>query len=223
MFLLSSCSDEEYTDTRITYYPVLTITGDEFVQVPIGSEYNDAGCTAKLMGEDYSSHVVVEGLEDIDVNKAGLYYVTYYATNPDGYTRSTTRTVAVCDPNITTDISGTYTVQSGSYRLYNGKQTAYSGYTVTFTYAAPGIFEVSDWMAGWYDQRAGYGSSYAMKGYAQLLEDNTIQILSGDVAGWGDSYESFENGAYDPETNTLTWDVTYTDYGFVFHVIATNE
>lgn len=217
--LFTACNDDddELTDSRLTYYPVLELQGDEFVQVPIGTSYTDAGCTATLKGEDYTSHIVTTGLDEIDVNQAGLYYVTYTATNSDGFSASVTRTVAVCDPTITTDISGTYTVQEGSYRIYGTRQTAFSGYTITITKAAPGIFYVSDFLGGYYDQRAGYGSNYAMTGYVQLLADNTLNILSGDVAGWGDSYDDFSDGSYDPDTGSITYTVIYV--GMEFHVI----
>ncbi len=219
VFGLSSCGDDELTDTRITYYAVMTVNGDEFVQVPIGTSYTDAGCDAVLNGTDYSSNVVAEGVEDVDVNTAGLYTIAYYVTNPDGYTSAAYRTVAVCDPTVTTDISGVYNIAEGSFRDYGGNVTPFSGYTISLKKAAPGIFTISDWMGGYYDQRAGYGSGYAMKGYVQLLSDNTLNILSGDVAGWGDSYDSMENGVYDPATSTLSWDVAYAG-AMTFHIVA---
>jgi len=219
MFGFTSCSDEQHTDTTITYYVVLDMQGEEFVEVPVGTTYTDAGCKAELDGEDYTSNIVTEGLDGIDVNTPGLYTVTYSAVSPDGYSSSVERTVAVCDPSITTDLSGTYTVQSGSYRLYNGSTKAYSGYTVTISKAASGIFYVSDYLGGWYDQRAGYGSNYACWGYMQLLEDNSLVCLSSYVNGWGDSLEDGFEGTYDPEAGTITWDAIYTTYPFVFHVI----
>lgn len=209
----TSCSDdEELTDSRITYYPVLEIQGDDFVQVPIGTSYTEEGCKATLNGEDYTSKVVTSG--SVDTNKAGLYTITYSATNVDGFTVSTERTVAVCDPSITTDISGTYVVQTGSKRDYykdDGTTTtsAFSGFNVTVTQAAPGIFYVSDIMGGYYDQGVGYGSAYAMTGYFQLLADNTIQLLSSSVSGWGDSATGFENGKYDPSTGEISYVVNY--------------
>lgn len=215
---LTACKDDpEMTDSRPTYYPVLTVIGDEFQQVPIGSAFKDNGCSATLNGEDYSSHVVAVGADAVDTNTAGLYSITYYATNPDGYTVSTSRTVAVCDPTITTDISGTYVGIAGTQRITSAAVTPYDGYKVTFTKAAPGIFAVSDWLGGYYDQRAGYGAKYAMKGYAQLLADGTINILSGDVAGWGDSYDDFGNASYDEATGIISWQVVYA--GMLFQVV----
>ena len=220
LFSLTSCNDskDELTDSRLTYYVKLDMQGDAFVQVPIGGSYTDAGCTATMNGEDATSRIVTTGLDAIDTNTAGLYTITYSAVNNDGFPASVSRTVAVCDPTITTDISGTWTVQSGSYRLYNGNKTPYAGYSVKVRKDAPGIFYISDFLAGWYDQRAGYGSSYACKGYVQLLADGTLKCLSSHVPGWDDALEDFE-GNYDAATGTITWDATYTDYPFVFHAI----
>lgn len=210
MVTLTSCNDDNdtYTDSRLTYYPVLEIVGDAFVQVPIGTSYNEQGCKATLNGEDYSSNVKTSG--SVDPQTPGLYTITYSATNADGFTVSTSRTVAVCDPSITLDISGTYTTQEGSFRNYGGSTiTNFSGYTVKISKAAPGIFKVSDFFGGYYDQRAGYGSSYAMGGYFQLLADNSLVQLSSYVPGWGDSTDYCEDAVYDAASGTISFRVGY--------------
>lgn len=75
----TSCSDdEELTDSKITYYPEMEIQGDEFTILPIGTPYVDKGCKGTLQGEDCTSGIVTEGVEDVDYNTAGLYYVTYF-------------------------------------------------------------------------------------------------------------------------------------------------
>jgi len=209
----TSCNDDEdqLTDSRLTYYVNLELQGDAFVQVPIGTSYTDAGCTATMNGQDATSRIVTSGLDAIDVNTAGLYTVTYSAVNDDGFPASITRTVAVCDPTITTDLSGTWTTQTGTQRIYKGTTvTPFAGYSIKITKAAPGIFYVTDFFAGYYDQRAGYGSSYACKGYLQLLADNNLVCLSNGVAGWGDSLdEGTFSGTYDPATETLQWQEDY--------------
>ena len=217
-FGVTSCSNEESEGlSRITYYVDFQIQGGDFVIVPIGTPYTDAGCKATINGQDATSRIIATGIDQIDVNLPGFYTVTYSATNDDGYTTSASRTVAVCDPSITTDISGTWTLQEGSYRFYEGK-SPYSDFIVRIRKDAPGIFYVSDFLAGWYDQGAGYGSDYACTGYIQLLADGTLKCLSSYVVGWGDSLEDFE-GQYDAATNSIVWDATYTDYPFVFHAI----
>ena len=215
----TSCSDdEELTDSKITYYPEMEIQGDEFTILPIGTPYVDKGCKGTLLGEDCTSGIVTEGVEDVDYNTAGLYYVTYFYTNKDGYLTKAKRTVAVCDPSITTNIEGKYKVQSGSYRDNGSAQEEYAKYSVTIKNAAPGLFYISDLLGGYYDQGRGYGSQYAMTGYIQLLSDNTIKLLSSHVDGFGDSLDSMENGMYNPETGEISFDVAYAGQ-MTFHVI----
>lgn len=214
----TSCNDDEdmLTDSVVTSYVNLHMQGDGFVQVPIGTSYTDAGCTADVAGEDVTSTIVTTGLDEVDVNKVGLYYITYSATNKDGFSATVSRTVAVCDPSITTDLSGVWTGMPGTKRVTSSGEVPYPGYSIKITQAAPGIFYVSDYLGGYYDQRAGYGSAYAMKGYVQLLADNSLEILSGDVPGWGDSYDDFE-GSYDPVTGTISYVVVYA--GMDFNVV----
>ena len=211
-FGLTSCSDDyEKTDSRLTYYVNLEMQGDEFVQVPIGTAYTDAGCKATMNGADATSRIVTTGLDAIDVNTACLYTVTYSSINDDGFPASVSRTVAVCDPTITASIAGTWTTQTGTQRIYaTGAITPFPDFSIKITKAAPGIFYVTDIFAGYYDQRAGYGSSYACRGYLQLLADNSLVCLSNGVAGWGDELdEGTFAGSYDPATETLTWQCDY--------------
>lgn len=217
--MTTSCDKDSEGLSTIVDFPKLTIQGDEFYISPIGQQFVDPGCTATFQGQDYTANVVSSGV--VDINTAGLYPVTYSATGPNGYSWSESRTVAVCDPSITTNLAGTWTLQSVSYRNYNGTEAAFgSEYSIKITQLAPGIFHCSDFFGGWYDQRAGYGARYACVGNFQLTADGGINILSGNVAGWGDSIDDAQNASYDAETNTLTWDVYYAGSMF-FHVVLT--
>ena len=216
LFAVCAChKPTSYDDSVITYYVNLHMKGDAIMQVPIGSTYQDPGCTADVEGKDVTNTIKVSG-DIVDSNVAGLYYITYSAVNKDGYTSSVTRTVAVCDPNVTADISGKYTTKEGTYRENAaGTIVNYPGIgTITIRKDAPGIFYVSDILGGYYSIRAGYGGNYAMKGYIRLFEDNHIEILSGGVAGWGDSYDDFINGEYNPDTNTIKWCCVYANMNF---------
>jgi len=212
---LSSCEDAEWNDSQVQYYPVLNMQGDAVVENPIGTPYKDAGCLATFGGEDYTSHIVTTGVDNVDVNTAGLYKITYSAIN-EKYpvlNASVTRTVAVCDPTITTNISGTWKGIDGTYRDRAGALTPYPGYSIKVRKDASGIFYVSDLLDGYYAQHAGYGAKYACVGYLQLLADNTLVMLSSSVAGWGDSADSFE-GAYDPATGLISYVIEYAGMKF---------
>lgn len=213
IIVFSACEGDTSQDHSVlTYYASFEMAGDEFTIVSLGTSYVEEGVTAEINGEDVTSSIVVTG--EVDETKAGMYYITYSVTNKDGFTTSTTRTVAVCDPTITENMEGDYLTASGTYRMSGETRTDYSGQSVTITYMAPGIFYVSDILGGYYDQRAGYGSSYAMTGYFQLFSDNHIEIISGDVAGWGDSYSDFQNGQYDSTTGIISYMVEYADMEF---------
>ncbi len=219
---LTSCNDDndELTDSRLTYYADLHMQGDEFMLVPVGSNFVDPGCTGTLAGEDITDKIRIAGADDVDPNTVGFYYITYSAMGSDGYPASVTRTVCVYDPTVETDISGEYTVQEGSYRFWFATEAtvSFSGYPVTIEQVVPGIFTISDMMGGYYDVRAGYGPRYAMSGYIRLTSDNEVLALSAIVPGWGDSYDEFYNGSYDPETKTLTYDMDYAG-SMQYHII----
>ncbi len=202
----ASCQKPEPGDTRVVYYPVVTLEGGNVVTTTKGAEFVDPGFTATLNGEDISADVVVSS--NIDTDKYGVYNVQYnYSyTTEDGYfaSSSASRTVVVCDEG--TDVmSGTYTTTDACER--NG--TAYPGYTCTLSYLGGNAYYVSDFLAGWYEQRAGYGSAYAMQGYAILNDDNTITEIYNHVAGWGDAADYIENAVYNPAAGTINWTVSY--------------
>lgn len=208
-FVLSSCEDETSQDTsKITYFTDFEMAGDQTTLIPVGTPYTEAGVTVTEGGNDITSSMVVTG--SVDTDKIGIYTINYAATNVDGFASSVSRTVVVYNPEITADMSGTYTVEGGTYRLSitSGAEVPYSGYNITISQIAPGIFYVNDFFAGYYELRAGYGSSYAMTGYISLEADNSLSPLSSVVAGWGDSLDNL-SGQFNPETGALNWDAGY--------------
>lgn len=218
-----SCDKSTEDPSFITYYVDFEMKGSAIETVELGTPYVEPGVIAKEKGEDVSSKMKVTGTEDIDVNRVGVYYITYAAENVDGYPNSTSRMVVVYDPAITTDLSGDYMAGEGTQREMQDEDgtwvaAGYSDFKVTLAQVAPGVFRVSDFMGGYYDQGRGYGAAYAMTGYAKLNADNTLDILSGDVAGFGESYEkgSFVNARYNPAgaPGDLQWTVGFSGMKF---------
>ena len=216
-FGFTSCNDDndQLTDTRVTNYILLTVNGDEVVYVDANSTYTDEGCTAEAGGQDVTSKV--QTINPVDTKTIGPYIVTYRATNEDGFSSEASRYVYVGSPLVGT-------VSDGSYRqTYNGDgspkaQVAWSGFNIEMLTDGNGLYWVEDLMGGYYEQRAGYGSRYAMNGYLQVNADNTVEMVGGGgVPGWGDAYDDFANGVFDPETNTISYCVTYA--GMDFNVI----
>lgn len=226
MLGFTACNDDHdaHTDSRLTTYAKFEMLGSEFTEVNLGEPYVDAGCKATLGGEDCTSRIVTTGLDEIDTDVAGFYYIKYAVTNDDGFTTSVTRTVAVFDPTVTTDLSGDYTVQPGSYRYWfsTGGVVNFSGFSIKLEKVLPGIFSVSDLMGGYYDQGVGYGSNYAMAGTLQLTADNQIIIISGSVPGWGDSFDEAYVGEYNPEDGSVTWGIDYAG-SMYFEIIIKPE
>lgn len=221
--VMTACSDAEDGLVRVTHYAVFELNeadASNRTLVAVGSDFTDPGCVCMEGENDITSSVVATS--NVNTNKAGVYAITYSAKNVDGYESSITRTVIVYDPTSTErDISGTYTVKDNSYRLVtsSGKEAKFSGYEIEVEYIAPGLYHLSDYLGGYYDQGAGYGPDYAMHGYFNLNNDNTITYLTADVDGWGDSADNVV-ASYDESTGEINLETGYAG-SMIFYVTLT--
>ena len=211
-FVLTSCGDKDSEGlSRFTYYPVLELQGDASMVVAKGTTFQDPGFTATLNGEDVSSQVVVNS--NVNTAKSGVYQVVYSIKNSDGITANAKRQVVVLDPN--SAVEGFYLVQPNSYRLRQGAQVAYGrAFEVLVIDNGDGTYNVDDLLGGWYCQRAGYGTNYAMQAVIAIGEDGVIDVGYNYVPGWSDGLDDF-TGTYDFATNTFQMDVLYADMNFV--------
>ncbi|KAA6341311.1 hypothetical protein EZS27_010868 [termite gut metagenome] len=216
-FVFVSCEEETTQDTsKVTHFVEFDLEGDAITMLAKGTSFQEPGYNAILNGQDVASDVKITG--NVNTGEIGIYDLTYSAINEDGFAKALTRTVYVYDPTPSVLESACYTVSKDSYRNLNGTIVPFGrDYSIVIYQIEPGIFAVTDFLGGWYDQRAGYGSDYAMVGEFQLNDDNTLEILSGDVEGWEDSYDSFENGTYDPVSGSLSWEVGYAS-SMVFYI-----
>ncbi|WP_439185600.1 BT_2262 family domain-containing protein [Carboxylicivirga taeanensis] len=214
-----SCDDDTTGGlTGITYYPVITLEGEQSMIVGLNEPFVDPGYSADLNGEDITGDVVVDS--NVDVTKAGLYTIRYSAVNEDGFERAVVRDIYVADLTPSPIETGYHAVLEGTHRIYDGsKRTDYSGYDILFLQTEPGVFYVSDLMAGYYDQRVGYGSNYAMNGYIRLNDDNTIELISSSVPGWGDEADYMADGVFNPATGQISWTISYVGGLIIFNVI----
>ena len=218
LLCLTSCNDDndELTDSRLTYYADLQMQGDEFMLVPVGSNFVDPGCTGTLAGEDITDKIIIDGADDVDTNTLGFYYITYSAVGSDGYPASVERTVCVYDPSVTLDISGVYDVDMNNSWYQKARtyadRAAYYGNTsqctgITFDMIVPGIYFVNDIFGGWYDQIRGYGSRYDMTAYVSVDNDGNIGLLSSYIAGWGDGIDYLDDGKF--EDGVISYSLCY--------------
>ena len=179
---------------------------------------DDPGYSATMQGEDITADVKVSTDMDLQNPKPGYYTVTYSAVNEDGFPASSTRYVLVTDPD--DKASGYYTTDANSFRVASAGTTYYgNSYSVTVYGDGSGHYHVSDFLGGWYAQRAGYGGSYAAVGQCDIAADGTISLVSSSVAGWGDSLSGLSEASFDAAAGTISWVASYA--GMEFHVIMT--
>jgi len=110
----SSCKKESFdypegyvSISKVTVFPILTMKGDKYVALTKGATYIDAGATAAAGTS--TIEVKVTGLPNTAT--AGVYLITYSATNTDGFSATTTRSVVVYDIKAdapANDFSGNY-------------------------------------------------------------------------------------------------------------------
>lgn len=202
--IIASCEKETEDISFETNYATFEMSGDNPLAIAVGTTFSDPGIIA-IAGEE---ELEVESSTNLDENTIGIYTINYAAVNADGYPATTSRTVAVYDPNAPeTDISGTY---SGL------REGASGGGPVNIEKVAPGIFYASDLFGGYYELVAGYGSAYRLRSYIRLYEDNTIEELQ-TTSPWG-PWEVL-NGQYTPLTGTISY--TVDQDGFQFNVTLT--
>lgn len=211
--LLSSCSkDTTEGKTFITYYPTLSLEGETFIVLAKGSEYQEPGYEAILNGKDVTKDVKISG-DSINTDQSGLYTITYTIANADGFVKSAARQILVLDKNA--PVEGLYKTTLESHRMAKGIRTDYGEEFSLFIYPnGDGTYTINDMLGGYYEQRAGYGSDFAMVGVFSVEDDGTIVGISGDVAGWGDSMTSLDDAQFDKANSTISWKVVYAEMDF---------
>lgn len=217
---LASCGDKDSEGlTRITYYPTISLEGDASMVIQKGSTYEEPGYASYLNGEDVTDKVTVSS--NVDTNKSGVYTITYNTMkNDDGYGASASRTVIVLDLN--DPIEGFYLTSASSFREYNGGQVAYGNeYETLVINNGDGTYNFEDLLGGWYAQRAGYGSNYAMTGNVAIAADGTMTLVDSYIAGWGDGLVDF-SGNYNAATSTLKFVAEYVS-SMKFNVTMVKE
>lgn len=211
MTLAASCTKESEGLTRITYYPVLELEGETTMLVDKGSSFNEPGYTATLNGEDVSADVKIES--DVNTSKSGIYSVVYSIMNSDGFSSVAKRTVIVFD--FEDPVEGIYTVDPSSYRLYNGAQLAFGRAFQIYVLAnGDGTYLVDDILGGWYCQRAGYGTAYAMQATISI-SGGSVNLINSYIPGWGDSLVDWADGSF--ADGTLSYTAVYVS-GMEFHI-----
>lgn len=133
-FFLLSCEKDDATEhiSKVTTYAVLDMKGEEWVVVPQGGTYTDAGAEAAI-GDTPAEVSVTYSPKAPDPNVPGVYVITYTATNEDGFSASVTRKVGVISAaTAAMDLSGKY------------KRNAGAGGISTITKLGPGFYQTDN-------------------------------------------------------------------------------
>jgi hypothetical protein len=118
-------NDQAVGSSKITYFALITMKGDEYMSVVQGDTYTDPGATATEKGAPIS--VTASG--KVNTSVPGVYTITYSAINKDGFAATQTRTVVVLTAHETPGVD-----VSGSYKYVGGD------YTATVTKVAEGLY-----------------------------------------------------------------------------------
>lgn len=116
--------------SKITYFPILTKEGSDYIVVAVGGTYTEPGVTAKEGSADLT--VITSG--SVDTNTPGVYQLTYSAVNKDGFSAFAKRIVVVNS----TDATAATNDLSGSYLR------AATGVLAIWTKLAPGVYLVAN-------------------------------------------------------------------------------
>lgn len=216
----TSCEKKSEGLTSITYYAEILLEGDDFMVVAKGSTFTEPGYSATMAGKDVTDKVQVSS--DLDTSVSGVYSIIYSMENADGFTASVSRTVVVLDLN--DPIEGFWAVTPTSTREYNGNTVEYGApFEILIIGEGDGVYLVDDMFAGWYAQRAGYGSAYAMEGEIEIADNGTITLIDSYLIGWGDSVEELNNGKYDAASGSITYQAVYNKGTMFFNVTLNKE
>lgn len=132
-----SCKDDSFNypegtlgSSKVTVYPILTMSGDQYILVAKGGAYTEPGVIAKV-GED---EVEVKTDGQVNTSAAAVYTLTYSAANAEGFSASQERYVVVYDTK--PDAAGNDF--SGSY-----KRAGFATFAV-WTKIAPGVYFIAN-------------------------------------------------------------------------------
>lgn len=202
VMLATSCEKIDHAvGQKVTYYPIITLQGDNPYITSVGGTYVDPGYTATLNGEDVSNIVTLDS--NVDMSEMGLYAVTYTATNEDGFSASAERTVIVANPGHIDTVYESFVQYSG--RSYKNP--------LALKEVAPGKYSIDDIMGGYYclgryPGYEAYGYDFWAEGSFQINDDNSLSLLS--VGSWyfkkNFDYSTF-TGSYNPTTGVIKWTI----------------
>ncbi|GGH44979.1 DUF5011 domain-containing protein [Dyadobacter endophyticus] len=113
LFAAFSCEEDKVTEgiSTITYYPIITLKGEQWNVVKAGAAFTDPGAGAKEGDKD----IEVKVTGTVDTKTPGVYTIQYDAVNKDGYSSTEYRYVGVISSAAWgVDITGSYKRNAGA-------------------------------------------------------------------------------------------------------------
>ena len=215
--LLVSCENDSTANvSRVTYYPLISVVGDDPIFIQKGGTFTDPGAIATEGDNEipFTTSVIGnyrEGIS-IDTNIIDEYSVNYTATNVDGFKASGTRKVYVYNNgDLVNSLEGIYT--STVIRGSASPSAQYSNMEYVLIWKkSDGTYEMSDGFGGYYNIGRGYGTAYAGRPViitANNITTNDFSIPDFSNDGFGGNIVMSEftvNAESKTITFTSTWD-----------------
>ncbi len=191
--------------------PVMELIGSNPIVLFKGTPYVDPGISAVEISNQDTTELTYEVLNEVNVDVTGTYKLLYKATNSDGYDFYISRKVSIVS------FTG-YDVFEIPEGTYDGIRVGSGGGDIEINKLAPGVYQISDLLGGYYDKVAGYGSEYAAPAILVINEDGTVRSELGYCAFGPVEMSNF---AFDQATNVITYTQTLVDYSFSFDIQLT--
>lgn len=183
---------ENVSEVITASYPIITINGAQFVSIPVGGTFVDAGATAvdTVLNENLTAISITN---DIDASTPGFYTVQYTFKNSNGYMSTGTRFVLVTDVSDTLDYSGLYLRTANNAPMNVAK-------------VAPGLYS-TDNVGG-----VPLPSAFAITVYFGQIDDSTLVVPNQPTTA-GDMYcvNSFVKAT--ASDTIITWAVRNASFG----------
>jgi hypothetical protein len=174
--VLGGCEKDTEGVSRTTYYPIITLNGEEEVFIETDQPYVEPGGVALEAGSEIGLDVSYTGTyftgatSTINTALADRYTASYTAYNKDGFPGIASRTVYVAGKgDLVNSIEGLYTstvVRNNA----TGAQYTNMGYVI-IRKVDDDTYAISDGIGGYYDIGRAYGPGYAALGATVTAND----------------------------------------------------
>ena len=184
---------ENVSEVVTASYPDVTVNGPQFVSIPVGGTFVDAGSSAEDMVTGETSLQPISVTNDIDPTTPGFYTVQYTYKNMYGYISTATRFVLVTDISDTVDYSGLYLRTANNAPMNVNK-------------VATGLYS-SDNVGG-----VPLPSAFAITVYFGQIDDSTLVVPAQPTAA-GELYCVNAKVTASPSDTLIAWAVRNASFG----------